>query len=180
MSPRDHHILAYAEYLHSDPALWRITVDYMYSCGEVGKQQADEVLLRVPLRLHEQTDPTVERRIKAGDVVGVLKDVNQTCFQYQREGVRRTVCRVGITYLPPTPFFLMFTSSQIAAQTLVNEKDYGLAVSYCTSAEDWPGLGRVVDRVLDEYITSGRISPRVPLSWSDKAHQVLKGFRSTR
>lgn len=99
MSPRDYHILAYAEYLHSDPALWRITVDYMYSCGEVGKQQADEVLLRVPLRLHEQTDPSFERGIKAGDVVGALKDVNQTCFQYHREGVRRTVCRVGFIYL---------------------------------------------------------------------------------
>ncbi|KAF9461545.1 nucleoporin Nup85-like protein [Collybia nuda] len=136
MSPRDHHILAYAQYLHSDPALWRITVDYMYSCDEVGKQQADEVLLRVPLRLHEQTEPSVERGIKSGDIVGVLKDINQTCFQYQREGVRRTVCR-------------------IAAQTLVNGKEYGLAVSYCTSAEDWPGLGRVVDRVLDEYIVSG-------------------------
>lgn len=44
---------------------------------------------------------------------------------------------------------------QIAAQTLVSDKDYGLAVSYCISAEDWRGLGRIVDRVLDEYITSG-------------------------
>jgi nuclear pore complex protein Nup85 len=103
-SPRDHHILMYAEYLHSDPALWRITVDYMYSCEDIGKQRADEVLLRVPLRLHEQTDPGIERGIKAGDVVGVLKDVNQTCFQYQREGVRRTVCRVGPSYLYDGPF----------------------------------------------------------------------------
>jgi len=37
----------------------------------------------------------------------------------------------------------------------VSQKDYGLAVSYCTSAEDWRGLARIVDRVLDEYITSG-------------------------
>lgn len=48
--------------------------------------------------------------------------------------------------------------SQIAAQTLVADKDYGLAVSYCISAEDWRGLGRVVDRVLEEYITSGASS----------------------
>lgn len=57
-------------------------------------------------------------------------------------------------------------SAQIAAQTLVQEKDYGLAVSYCTSAEDWPGLGRVVNRVLDEFIISGKISKfvhRVPI-----------------
>lgn len=29
-------------------------------------------------------------------------------------------------------------------------------MSYCISAEDWRGLGRVVDRVLDEYTTSGK------------------------
>lgn len=37
----------------------------------------------------------------------------------------------------------------------MNEKQYGLAISYYASAEDWPGLGRVVDRVLDEYVTQG-------------------------
>ena len=44
---------------------------------------------------------------------------------------------------------------QIAAQTFIREKDYGLAVSYYTSAEDWPGLGRVVDLVLEEYLVQG-------------------------
>lgn len=45
--------------------------------------------------------------------------------------------------------------TQIAAQTFVQEKEYGLALSYSSSAEDWTGLGRVVDRVLQEYITAG-------------------------
>lgn len=35
-------------------------------------------------------------------------------------------------------------------------------MSYCISAEDWRGLGRVVDRVLDEYTTSGKGSVIVP------------------
>lgn len=48
--------------------------------------------------------------------------------------------------------YLLF---QIAGKTLMNEKEYGLAISYYASAEDWPGLGRVVDRVLDEYVTQG-------------------------
>jgi len=43
----------------------------------------------------------------------------------------------------------------MAAQVFVEEKDFGLAVSYCASAEDWSGLGRVVDRVLEEYIING-------------------------
>jgi nuclear pore complex protein Nup85 len=69
----------------------------MYSCGNVGKSGADEILLRVPLKLQEQnSDRQINSRIRAGDVVGVLKDVNKTCFQYRRENVRRTVCRVGI------------------------------------------------------------------------------------
>ncbi|KAJ6518778.1 Nup85 nucleoporin-domain-containing protein [Mycena sanguinolenta] len=156
ISIRDQHILAYAEYLHSDPALWRITVDYMYSCGDVGKERADEVLIRVPLRLNDKSSTSHggdEERIRAGDVVGVLKDVNQTCFDYQREAARRTVCR-------------------IAAQTLVREKDYGLAVSYCSSAEDWRGLGRVVDRVLDEYITSG------PTSFAQYASDIAPSLQN--
>lgn len=95
MSTRDYHVLSYADYLHSDPALWRITVDYMYSCGEIGSRRADEVLVRVPLRMHEQKSSRgVDSRIRAGEVVGVLKDVNKTCFEYSRESVRRTVCRV--------------------------------------------------------------------------------------
>lgn len=97
ISLREQYILSYAEYLHSDPALWRITVDYMYSCGDAGKGRADEILLRVPLKLQEQnSDRQINSRIRAGDVVGVLRDVNKTCFQYKRENVRRTVCRVGI------------------------------------------------------------------------------------
>jgi len=67
----------------------------MYSCGEVGQSRADEVLLRVPLKLQEQnSDLKVDSQIRAGEIVGVLKDVNRTCFEYKRESVRRTVCRV--------------------------------------------------------------------------------------
>ena len=95
MSLRDEYILSYADYLHSDHGVWRITVAYMYTCGEIGQRRADEVLVRVPLRLQEQnSDRMVDSRIRAGEVVGVLKDVYQTCFEYKRENVRRTVCRV--------------------------------------------------------------------------------------
>lgn len=100
---RDQHVLAYAEYLHSDPGFWRLTVDYMCSCGHIGNDRADEVLLRVPLRLHNsREDPqaptgTQERNeIRAGDVVGVLKEVNETCFEHQRERARRAICRVRL------------------------------------------------------------------------------------
>ncbi|EIW58253.1 uncharacterized protein TRAVEDRAFT_123029 [Trametes versicolor FP-101664 SS1] len=137
---RQHHVLGYAEYLHTDPALWRITVDYMYSCGEVGREMADQVLMRVPLRLETPNEADAigdeAARIRAGHLAGVLKDINETCFEYKREEIRRMVCR-------------------IATQTFIKERKYGLAISYCTSAEDWVGLGRVVDLVLEEYIGEG-------------------------
>lgn len=147
---RQHYILSYAEYLRSDPGLWRIAVEYMCSCGILGQERADEVLVRVSLRLNEKmtttdataatattTDETeVAGNILSGDVVGVLKELNATCFAHHREEVRRMVCK-------------------IAARTFVETKQYGLAVSYYTSAEDWPGLGRVVERVLGEYVLHG-------------------------
>ncbi|KAJ8594775.1 hypothetical protein M405DRAFT_857859 [Rhizopogon salebrosus TDB-379] len=137
---RDFYVLSYAQYLHADPALWRITVAYMFSCGEIGVRSADEVLMHVPLRLRSVGSITPNEgsahNLKSGDLAGVVKDTNATCYEYQREEVRRTICR-------------------IAAQTFVQAKEYGLALSYSSSAEDWPGLGRVVDRVLQEYISAG-------------------------
>ena len=38
---------SYAEYLHTDPALWQISVEYLYSCGDVGKGRADEGMLQI-------------------------------------------------------------------------------------------------------------------------------------
>ncbi|KAF6753070.1 Nup85 nucleoporin-domain-containing protein [Ephemerocybe angulata] len=134
MSIRDATVLDYAEYLYSDPALWRITTHYMYSCDEIGKQRGDTLLTHIPLRLRQHTtDTQTADRIRSGDVVGVLKDVNEVCLQYNREGVRRSVCK-------------------IAARIFIQEKNYGLAASYCTSAEDWIGLGHIIDYVLEEYV----------------------------
>lgn len=104
LSLRDYHILAYTDYLRSDAGLWRVVVDYMYSCDDIGKQQADEVLLRVPLRLYDRPNPAVgetitEERGETEAVVGVLKELNETCSEYQREATRRTICRVSQTCL---------------------------------------------------------------------------------
>ncbi|KAI0343020.1 hypothetical protein BDW22DRAFT_1329132 [Trametopsis cervina] len=140
LSLRQQYVLSYAEYLHSDPGLWRLTVDYLCSCGDIGKEMADQVLMRIPLQLRSQArDGTTDEeasRIRAGDLAGVLKEVNASCHHHQREAARRVICK-------------------IAARTFLTEKEYGLAVAYSSSAEDWPGLGRIVDRVLDEYLIEG-------------------------
>ena len=93
---RDQYTISYAEYLHSYPGLWRITVDYLCTCGDIGKQMADQILMRVPLMLQEKKSGADEdlAKIRAGDLAGVLKEVNATCFEHQREEVRRMVCRV--------------------------------------------------------------------------------------
>lgn len=36
---------------------------------------------------------------------------------------------------------------------------YGLAVSYSKSAEDWAGIGRIVDIVLEKFIIDGESAP---------------------
>lgn len=137
---RGHYVLAYCEYLRSDPALWRITVGYLCTCGPIGYETADEVLLRVPLRLQPSSDSKedaeVQARLRAGALAGVLKEVSVWCHEHNREAVRRAVCRV-------------------AAQTFMREREYGLAVSYCVSAEDWAGLARIIDRMLEVYISQG-------------------------
>ncbi|KAF5369464.1 hypothetical protein D9758_002731 [Tetrapyrgos nigripes] len=132
LSKRDEYVLSYAEYLHSDPTQWKITIAYMYSCGDIGRERADEILVRVPLKLHpSETSGTPEEAIAQA-----VKEISEVCFNHQREAVRRTVCR-------------------IAAQSCVRQKEYGLAVSYCISAEDWVSLGRVIDSILEEYIKNG-------------------------
>lgn len=59
---------------------------------------ADQVLMRVALRLQTPKDSQAANeesaRIRAGILDGVLKEVNATCFEHQREAVRRMVCRV--------------------------------------------------------------------------------------
>jgi nuclear pore complex protein Nup85 len=94
LSLRDHYIIAYANYLHSDPGFWRITVDYLYSCGNIGVSMADEILLHVPLRL--QNKAMVTGTVPQSDELeGILGEVNKTCFDYQREAVRREVCKAS-------------------------------------------------------------------------------------
>jgi nuclear pore complex protein Nup85 len=57
--------------------------------------------MHVPLKLrlagsitHGQGEQSDADNLKSGDLAGVVKDINATCYEYQREEVRRTICRV--------------------------------------------------------------------------------------
>lgn len=160
ISLRDQYILSYADYLHSDPALWRITVAYLCSCGPIGRERADQVLLRVPISFKPNTGHHGDENavVHSGEVPASLKAVIETCHEYERESVRRMVCTVSV--LLPTPISCPFCSvyvTQIAAGNFLKHREYGLAVSYATSAENWTWLGRIVDAILAEYIKHGMI-----------------------
>jgi len=103
ISVRDQYILSYADYLHSDPALWRITVAYMCSCGSIGRERADQVLLRVPIsfKTNSGNSGDVNAAARSGEVPAALKAVVETCHEYGRESVRRMVCTVSV---PPATF----------------------------------------------------------------------------
>lgn len=112
MSIRDQYVLSYADYLHSDPGLWRLTVDYLCTCGEIGKEMADEVLIRVPLNIKgslsaerkpQEKDPSASMEVEEEmqdedeDLSGIVKELNATCYEYRREHARRMICQVGHT-----------------------------------------------------------------------------------
>ena len=103
---RDFYVLSYASYLHSDAGLWRLAVDYMCTCGDIGKEMADEVLLRVPLKLNSPVATSGKSRagadevhmdvqIEDGDLSDVVRELNKSCYEHDREPVRRMICRVS-------------------------------------------------------------------------------------
>lgn len=74
---------------------------------------ADEVLLRVPLNLNDTRlsggparraveDSTMEVEEDSvsmhgdSDLAGIVKELNATCYEFQREQTRRMICRVRI------------------------------------------------------------------------------------
>ena len=101
MSRRQQHVLAYAEYLHSDPHLWRITVDYMYSCGVIGQERADQILMRVPFNpAHRDGTATAlvageDETLNSEAIVNTLKEISRTCSEHNRESVQRIVNSVS-------------------------------------------------------------------------------------
>ena len=113
ISVRDQYILSYADYLHTDPALWRVAVAYMCSCGHIGRERADQVLLRVPINF--KTSPgdsgAVNAAARSGEVPAALKAVVETCHEYGRESVRRMVCTVSA--LPATSIPCLFSQAKL-------------------------------------------------------------------
>ncbi|TFK52007.1 hypothetical protein OE88DRAFT_1735010 [Heliocybe sulcata] len=140
LSVADYYILAYAEYLASDPGLWRLAVAYLCSCENIGREMADTVLVRVSLELgapEEQTEAMGGDRVpRAEKIIRMLKEITQVCRDYERMAAMRTVYKIG-------------------AGKLMGMREYALAMECYAKADDWPGLGRCVDLILEEFISGG-------------------------
>ena len=69
----------------------------MRSCGTIGKEMADQVLMRVPLKLRQGEGAALtkaEANIRAGHLDGDLREVISSCAEYGRESTRREICKV--------------------------------------------------------------------------------------
>jgi nuclear pore complex protein Nup85 len=70
----------------------------MCSCGQIGRERADQVLLRVPISFKTSPDDSgdVNPAARSGEVPAALRAVVETCHEYGRESVRRMVCTVFV------------------------------------------------------------------------------------
>ncbi len=71
----------------------------MCSCGSIGKERADQVLLRVPINFNRSGVGSHDANVSGG-VPATLRAVVETCHEYGRESVRRMVCTVRILPVP--------------------------------------------------------------------------------
>lgn len=65
----------------------------MCSCGSIGRERADQVLLRVPINFNRSVADSRDANV-SGEVPEALRAVVETCHEYGRESVRRMVCTV--------------------------------------------------------------------------------------
>jgi len=79
---------------------------YMYSCDEIGKREADEMLVRIPVEFRSDTAKNDDEAVPATGPaeVAVLEDLNRICKEHGRESLRRTICRARRNRFPATYF----------------------------------------------------------------------------
>jgi nuclear pore complex protein Nup85 len=94
-SLRRHFILAYAESILSDPSLWRMAIEYMVTCDEIGLQTAREVLLHVPLRVLEPAPKAISASDIAASPRSHLEDLLEVCDEHDFLDTKANICRVS-------------------------------------------------------------------------------------
>lgn len=143
---RDHFILSYADGLLTDPSLWRIAVDYLATCGDVGRARMRQIVRTVDLEEPAGEAEGGEQEMEVEGVNGtaqedkgvrVVDDVVAVCAKHGLEEEVVAVCKAW-------------------SEILIEQQRYGEAVAYCVKAGDAKRIARIAERVLDEYVTNGK------------------------
>ena len=100
LSLRELYVISYADYLRSDPGLWRITTAYLCCCGHIGQKMADEVLTHVPLtptmaiNWKPSEDGQASAKQEIEQIKSVLDDLTAACEEHQRYGAEFIIFEV--------------------------------------------------------------------------------------
>lgn len=152
-------MLSYADLLQSDTTLWRVTVDYLSTCGIEGRARMSKVLMHVPLveRLEpaqENDDAMDEGEEGAERKMTTVEEVLFTCIEHEMPEEMEAICRVRYQS------YACIRSRadgnlQIHIERLCEDQRFGEAVAFAVRAGDTKRLARIARRVLDCYVTDG-------------------------
>ena len=94
---RDYFLLRYVDQLQCDAGLWRLSLEYLATCGLVGKARMRQVLLGAPILSDQEGAPAETNG--DGDVsekTTTVLEVLSECRTYGRENDARAICRVRL------------------------------------------------------------------------------------
>jgi nuclear pore complex protein Nup85 len=94
ISLRDHFVLEYTDLLQSDSTLWRLTIDYLATCGDEGRARMKRIIMSIPFEAAKDVTSTGEER-ESESKYSVVEDVLSVCAQYGMEAEEVSICKVG-------------------------------------------------------------------------------------
>jgi len=74
----------------------------MYSCDEIGKREADEMLVLIPAGFRSDTAKNDDEAASTTGPaeVAVLEELDRICKEHEREYLRKTICRARRNRFP--------------------------------------------------------------------------------
>lgn len=123
-------IHTYADVVLEDQGLWRIAVAYLSSAGDQWRKRMRQILLSVPYEITPSGEEPGADRFKR------VEELLRACSEFQMPEESRSIC-------------------QGVADTLMEQGELGLAVSYSVRAGNATLIRKVVERALVVYYTQG-------------------------
>ncbi|KAK4050234.1 hypothetical protein OIV83_003555 [Microbotryomycetes sp. JL201] len=148
-SLRDYFVLSYTDILQADWTMWRVTVDYLGTCGSEGLARMTRVLESVPLdeALTRTEAPIAE---ESGMDVEDSADKDERA---RRTSVAEDVIRVSVEYGLDEQ---LASICKAYAERLSEQQRFGEAIPFCVRAGDWKRIARISDRILEAYVVEGQ------------------------